>query len=184
LSDGYYVLDPDIGPLVAAQLGEHHQRSGRPVVRLESRAVRRFEFETLVEGHRFWSDESKARGGGGKSPAPLRYFVAGIVMCAEAWVIKVAALRSVPLSGLAAEASAYLEAGDDDPAPNSRGSGRGFDRIELTLRVDTAWPAERDPDVLAVAEDALRLCPAAVSAARAFELRLMVVHNGSEVARK
>ena len=179
-----YTIEPDIAGLVRGQLDDKvRQGSIRSVVSLRCRAVRRFLMQADVEGHRIVTDEPVHGGGSDLAPAPLRYFVAGIVECALIWCVKVAAVEGVEITQLYAEAEAFLEAGTVGLAALSStaevASGRGFDRLVLTVSVTSADPAERVADAV---RKGVRACPAAVTFARAAQLVLQVRHNDQPIA--
>jgi uncharacterized OsmC-like protein len=50
----------------------------------------------MVEGHNFISDEGEEAGGHDAGPAPLRYFLGGIMMCHQVWCVKSAAVAEYP----------------------------------------------------------------------------------------
>lgn len=177
-----YVVDADVAELVRAQLHERagasaEQRHGggskKAVVDLETRAVRRFQVEAAVDGHRFLADEGAHGGGTDTGPAPLRYFVGGIAMCAQVWIVKMGAVAGVPITGLRTRARAFLEPMGDGP--------RGFERIDFTVRIDTNWAEVRDPDLRAAVAAGLNGCPAYVTAARSTRIDVTIVHNGREL---
>jgi uncharacterized OsmC-like protein len=174
-----YTVEPDIADLVRAQLNDNiRQGSNRSVVSMKGRAVRRFIMQAEVEGHRIVTDEPLHGGGTDLAPAPLRYFVAGIVECALIWCVKVAAVESVEITELSAQAEAFLEAGavglDALSSSADVASGRGFDRLALTVSVASDDSPQRVADVV---RKGVRACPAAVTYARGAQLILRVVHN-------
>lgn len=180
---GGYLVEPDISELVQRQANDVARQGGaKPVVVLTSQAVRRFQIETRVEGHRFMTDEPVKGGGSDIAPAPLRYFVAGVLQCIEIWTIKLAALEGLPMTALSATAEAFLEQGtvgvDNLRSAAAVDSGRGFKRLEVTLQLDSDWEQSHDDAVRALVRNAVRGCPAAVTFARAAELSVTPVHNG------
>jgi uncharacterized OsmC-like protein len=177
-----YEVEPDIAELVHAQLNDPARQSGvKPVVVMQSRAVRRYQMEARVEGHRILCDEPPHGGGSDVAPAPLRYFVAGILQCVQIWIVKVAAVEKVAICQLTAAAEAYLERGtvglDALTAAEDTASGRGFERILLHLDVDTN-DATTGEEMAAIVRKGVRACPAAVSFARSATLELQLRHNG------
>jgi uncharacterized OsmC-like protein len=174
-----YTVEPDIADLVRFQLNDTvRQGSNRSVVSMTGRAVRRFVMQAEVEGHRIVTDEPVHGGGTDLAPAPLRYFVAGVVECALIWVVKVAAVEGLEITRLSAEAEAFLEAGtvglDALSSTAEVVSGRGFDRLVLTVSVASDDSPERVADVV---RKGVRACPAAVTYARGAQLDLGVLHN-------
>lgn len=174
-----YSVDADVAELVRAQLQERagasaeQKRCGgskKAVVDLETRAVRRFQVEAAVDGHRFLSDEGAHGGGTDTGPAPLRYFVAGIAMCAQVWIVKMGAVAGVPITGLRTRARAFLEPMGDGP--------RGFERIDFTARIDTDWAEDRDEELRQAVAAGLNGCPAYVTASRSTRIDVTIVHNG------
>ncbi|HEY7065368.1 MAG TPA: OsmC family protein [Chloroflexota bacterium] len=151
----------------AAATGE----PARPVTTVKSRGLQGLQFRATVEGHSFISDEGDHMGGTDAGPAPLRYFLAGIMMCHQVWTVKSAALLDLPIDRIESEIAGYVGASDPDlPA--------GFTRMTLMVTIDSPGRAE---DVTRVVDEATRRCPAFVTAARASRVDLTVVHNGATV---
>lgn len=178
-----YTVEPDIAQLVERQANDAGRQAGtKPVFVMETSAVRRFVLETSVEGHRFLADEPIRGGGSDVGPAPLRYFVAGVVQCLEIWTIKLAALDKIPLTALSSTAKAFLEAGttgvDALRSTDSLSSGRGFRQLDVTLTLDSELDETHDPVISELVRQAARACPAAATFARAAELLITPVHNG------
>src|SRR5439155_15331465 len=86
----------------------------RPVTTVDCKALHGLQFRATVEGHSFISDEGDEAGGHNAGPAPLRYFLAGIMMCHQVWCVKSAAVADVELSRLEGEISGYIESGTGD----------------------------------------------------------------------
>jgi uncharacterized OsmC-like protein len=172
-----YTLAEDLHGIVERQLRRRTAESTGVPTRLpfqvESRSVHRFQMEAFVEGHRLLADEGRGGGGTDIAPAPMRYFVAGILLCAQVWVVKMAALRDVPLRSVRCRGVSLLE-----PTGHDAPDGRGFSRIELTVELKTGWDEGSDDVIRAVVEDGVRACPAAVTAGRGAELVVFAVHNG------
>ncbi len=94
-------INPNMKQLVQRQLEERGTRTAgqpvRPVTTVKSKALHDLQFRASVEGHVFISDERESAGGTDAGPAPLRYFLAGIMMCHQVWCVKSAALADVRL---------------------------------------------------------------------------------------
>jgi uncharacterized OsmC-like protein len=132
----------------------------------------------MVEGHNFISDEGDEAGGHDAGPAPLRYFLGGIMMCHQVWCVKSAAVADVQLGRLEGEISGYVEPGGGDA---DREVERGFLRITYRVIVESPNP----PDAIrSIVDAATRRCPAFVSAARAIPIELTILHNEQDLGAK
>jgi uncharacterized OsmC-like protein len=183
---GRYRVEEDIAELVRDQLTDPVRQGGaKPVVTMSCRAVRRYLMEATVEGHRIVTDEPLHGGGTDLAPAPLRYFVAGVLECMLIWCVKVAAIEQVSITDLSAEAEAYLEPGTVGlhalSATEPIATGRGFARLELRITVGTD-DGTSDERLLDVVRKGIRACPSAVTFARSATVELAVTHNGSALA--
>jgi len=143
----------------------------RPVTTVNCRALYGLQFRAMVEGHSFIADEGEEVGGHDAGPAPLRYFLAGIMMCHQVWCVKSAAVDDVELTRLEGEISGFIEAGGGDPEVETE---RGFARITYKVTVESPNPANA---IQSIVEAATRRCPAFVSAARSIPIELTILHN-------
>src|ERR1041384_5608680 len=150
----------------------------RPVPTVHCKALYGLQFRATVEGHSFISDEGDEVGGHDAGPAPLRYFLAGIMMCHQVWCVKSAAVAEVQLDRLAGEISGFIEAGGGDA---DQEVARGFDLIKYTVTVESPGAADA---VHGLVDAATRRCPAFVSAARGIPIELTIVHNGQNRGAK
>ena len=167
-------INPNMKQLVERQLEERGTRTPgpvRPVTTVKSKALHDLQFRASVEGHVFISDERESAGGTDAGPAPLRYFLAGIMMCHQVWCVKSAALADVRLENLESEISGYLAQGD------SPGKG-GFERATFTVTIDSPSPPEEVKKVVARASEH---CAAFVTFSRAARIELTLMHNGQKV---
>jgi uncharacterized OsmC-like protein len=167
-------VDPNMKQLVQRQLEERGQRTPgppRPVTTVKSKALHDLQFRASVEGHVFISDEREAAGGSDAGPAPLRYFLAGIMMCHQVWTVKGAALADVKLDNLECEISGYVA------RPNSPRKG-GFERATLLVTIDSPNPADEVKKVVAKASES---CNAFVTFARGARIEVTLVHNGQKI---
>ncbi|HLH22232.1 MAG TPA: OsmC family protein [Chloroflexota bacterium] len=143
----------------------------RPVTTVKSRGLQGLQFRATVEGHSFISDEGEQMGGTDAGPAPLRYFLAGIMMCHQVWTVKSAALLDLQIDRIESEISGYVGASSPDLPP-------GFTRMTLTVAIDSPNRAE---EVTRIVDEATRRCPAFVTAARGSRIDVTVEHNGQVV---
>src|SRR5712692_8747119 len=94
-------VDPGLKQIVQHQLAERGARPAgqaeRPITTVKGQALFDLQFRATVEGHSFISDERESGGGHDAGPAPLRYFLAGIMLCHQVWVVKSAALLDLKL---------------------------------------------------------------------------------------
>jgi uncharacterized OsmC-like protein len=149
-----------------------------PVTTVKCKALHGLQFRAMVEGHNFISDEGEEAGGHDAGPAPLRYFLGGIMMCHQVWCVKSAAVANMQIDRLEGEISGYVEAGDGDADKESE---RGFARITYTVTVRSPNPSEA---IESCVEAATRRCPAFVSAARAIPVELTIMHNEKSLGTK
>src|ERR1700752_1607918 len=135
-------IDPHMKQLVQRQLEERSQRAPgpeRPVTTVKSKALHDLQFRASVEGHVFISDERESAGGSDAGPAPLRYFLAGIMMCHQVWCVKSAAVTDVQLDNLQGEISGFVEAGGSEGGEEK---DRGFDLIKYTVTIQSPNSAD------------------------------------------
>ena len=143
----------------------------RPVTTVNCRALHGLQFRATVEGHSFIADEGEEVGGHDAGPAPLRYFLAGIMMCHQVWCVKSAAVVDVNLTRLDGEISGFIEPGGGDPDVETE---RGFSRITYKVTIESPNPPNA---IQAIVDAATRRCPAFVSAARSIPIELTILHN-------
>jgi uncharacterized OsmC-like protein len=171
-------INPDLKQLVQRQLEERGTRTPgqaeRPVTTVKSRALHDLQFRASVEGHHFLSDERESSGGTDAGPAPLRYFLAGVMMCHQVWCVKNAALADVRLDNLEGEISGYVARGD---SPRKG----GFDRATFTVAIESPSSPE---DIKKLVARASEQCTAFVTFARAARIEVTVMHNGKKVEER
>lgn len=175
-------VDPALKEIVRKQLSERSAPSAeppRPVTTVKSRALIDLQFRATVEGHEFISDEREEGGGHDAGPAPLRYFLGGIMMCHQVWTVKSAAYADVTLDDLEGEISGYVERGA--PAGATPEEGRGFSK--LTFRVSVKSPNGPD-EIKRVIAEASRRCAAFVTVARSTQVDVTVIHNGATIEQR
>jgi uncharacterized OsmC-like protein len=170
-----FKVEPNLKEIATRQLTQRRARKEgeprRPVTTVECKALHGLQFRALVEGHNFISDEGEEAGGHDAGPAPLRYFLGGIMMCHQVWCVKSAAVADLQIDRLEGEISGFVEAGGGD---GDKEVERGFDLIKYTVTV--ASPNSADA-IQSVVEAATRRCPAFVSAVRAIPIELTIMHN-------
>ena len=177
-----FKVEPNLKEIATRQLTQRRARkegeSQRPVTTVKCKALHGLQFRAMVEGHNFISDEGEEAGGHDAGPAPLRYFLGGIMMCHQVWCVKSAAVADIQLSKLEGEISGYVEAGGGDA---EREVERGFSRITYTVAIESSSPPEA---VQSIVEAATRRCPAFVSASRAIPIELTILHNEKNLGAK
>ncbi len=170
-----FKVEANLKEIATRQLGQRRARKEgeprRPVTTVHCKALYGLQFRATVEGHSFISDEGDEVGGHDAGPAPLRYFLAGIMMCHQVWCVKSAAVADVRLDRLEGEISGFIEAGGGDATKEIE---RGFDLIKYTVTVESPDGADA---VQGIVDAATRRCPAFVSAARSIPIELTIVHN-------
>ena len=160
-------IDPHLKEVVRKQLEERSDRVGpakRPLTTVKGTALLDLQFRAQVEGHSFISDERQSAGGHDAGPAPMRYFVSGIMLCHKVWVVKTAALMDLPLERLEGEISWYA----DEPIP----------RIVYTVTIDSA---NSNDDIRTIVQAGAKGCPAFRAMERAARIEVGVVHNGTRI---
>ena len=169
-------INPNLKQLVQRQLEERGSRkpgeAPRPVTTVKSKALHDVQFRATVEGHSFISDEREAGGGSDAGPAPLRYFLAGVMMCHQVWTVKSAALADVRLDRLEGEISGYVAHAN---GTQSRG---GFERVTFTVAIDSPSPAEEVKKIVAQASER---CAAFVTVGRGSRIELTLMQNGKKI---
>ena len=177
-----FKVEPNLKEIATRQLTQRRARKEgepqRPVTTVKCRALHGLQFRAVVEGHNFISDEGEEAGGHDAGPAPLRYFLGGIMMCHQVWCVKSAAVADVQLSRLEGEISGFVEAGGGD---SDREVERGFSRITYQVNIESPNPAEA---VQSIVDAATRRCPAFVSASRAIPIELTILHNDKNLGVK
>ena len=168
-------INPSMKQLVQRQLEERGTRTPgqpvRPVTTVKSKALHNLQFRASVEGHVFISDERESAGGTDAGPAPLRYFLAGIMMCHQVWCVKSAALADVRLENLEGEISGYVAQGD---SPRKG----GFERATFTVTIDSPNSPE---EVKKIVGRASEHCTSFVTFARAARIEVTLIHNGQKI---
>lgn len=150
----------------------------RPVTTVNCKALHGLQFRATVEGHSFVSDEGDEAGGHDGGPAPLRYFLAGVMMCHQVWCVKSAAVADVQLDRLDGQVSGFVEAGGNEGGEEKE---RGFDLITYTVTIQSPNSADA---IQAIVEAATKRCPAFVSASRAIPIEVTIVHNENNLGMK
>ena len=177
-----FKVEPNLREIALRQLTQRRARKEgepqRPVTTVRCKALHGLQFRAMVEGHNFISDEGDEVGGHDAGPAPLRYFLGGIMMCHQVWCVKSAAVADVQIGRLEGEISGYVEAGGGDADKEIE---RGFARITYTVTVDSSNPSDA---IQSIVEAATRRCPAFVSAARAIPIELTILHNEKNLGTK
>jgi uncharacterized OsmC-like protein len=175
-------VEANLKEIATRQLSQRRARKEgeprRPVTTVHCKALHGLQFRATVEGHDFISDEGDEVGGHDAGPAPLRYFLAGIMMCHQVWCVKSAAVADVRLDRLEGEISGFIEAGGGDA---NKEAERGFDLIKYTVTLESPDSADA---VQGIVDAATRRCPAFVSAARSIPIELTILQNGQNRGAK
>ena len=177
-----FKVEPNLKDIATRQLTQRRMRKEgeprRPVTTVNCKALHGLQFRATVEGHSFISDESDEAGGHDAGPAPLRYFLAGIMMCHQVWCVKSAAVADVQLHRLGGEIAGFIEAGGGD---GEREVERGFDLIKYKVTVESPNPPEA---IQSIVEAATRRCPAFVTAARSTPIEVTILHNDKSLGQR
>jgi uncharacterized OsmC-like protein len=172
-------ISPALKGIVERQLSERSARPAgeapRPVTTVKSTALFDVQFRATVEGHEFISDEGEHGGGHDAGPAPLRYFLAGIMMCHQVWLVKSSAVEGVQLDRLECQIAGYVGPVDtSDPLDRNC-----FTRLEHLVDVDSPNSAA---DVQRVVELAAHRCAAFVAIKQTVPIDMTIQHNGVKIA--
>jgi uncharacterized OsmC-like protein len=175
-----FKVEANLKEIAARQLTQRRARkegeAHRPVTTVNCKALHGLQFRATVEGHSFISDEGDEAGGHDAGPAPLRYFLAGIMMCHQVWCVKSSAVADVQLDRLQGEISGFVEAGDAGKEVE-----RGFDLIKYMVTIESPNSAD---GIQSIVEDATRRCPAFVSATRSIPIEVTILHNQQNLGMK
>jgi uncharacterized OsmC-like protein len=173
-----------IDPGVKEELLERIEKRGREtspkgaVIKVKSRVIHHFQQKAEADGFAFISDEGANVGGYGAGPAPLRYFLAGVMMCHQVWCVKAAALLDARLDSVEGSIGGHLS---PDGAYSKEDVENFFEKISYEVAIGSPEPAEK---VIAVVEKAGLRCPAFGTVRVAVPIDLKVVHNGNVILEK
>lgn len=165
-----YSMSSRLKGLFEKQAEERKDRSGpakRPITTVKGTGLFDVQFRAEVEGHSFISDERESSGGHDAGPAPMRYFVTGVMFCHQVWMVKKAALMGMTMTKLDGEISWW----NDIPTP----------RIVYKVMVDSD---RSDEDVRTIVEAGAKGCNAFKAVEKATKIDLSVVHNGKAIMEK
>ncbi len=141
-----FKVEANLKDIATRQLSQRRARKAgeprRPVTTVNCKALHGLQFRAKVEGHSFISDEGDEAGGHDAGPAPLRYFLAGIMMCHQVWCVKSAAVADVQLDRLEGEIAGFVEPGGGDA---EREVERGFDLIKYKVTVESPNLPDHSP---------------------------------------
>ena len=170
-------IDPGIKEELLERI-EKRSREKSPqggVVKVQSRVIHHFQMKAEADGFAFISDEGERVGGYGAGPAPLRYFLAGVMMCHQVWCVKAAALLDVAIEGVEGSIAGHLSALG---AYSKEDIDSQFEKISYEVKI-----ASREPDdkIIAVVRKAGIRCPAFGTVRLAVPIDLKVVHNGKAI---
>ena len=174
-----FKVEANLKEIATRQLSQRRARKEgeprRPVTTVNCKALHGLQFRATVEGHEFISDEGDEAGGHDAGPAPLRYFLGGIMMCHQVWCVKSAAVADVQLDRLEGEIAGFVETGGGDA---EKEVARGFDLIKYKVTVNSPNPSEA---IQSIVEAATRRCPAFVTAARSTPIEVTILHNDKDL---
>ncbi|HEY4134568.1 MAG TPA: OsmC family protein [Alphaproteobacteria bacterium] len=163
-------IGPHLKEVARKQVAERSERSGpsdRALTTVKGTALLDLQFRAQVEGHSFIADERKSAGGHDAGPAPMRYFVAGIMLCHKVWMVKTAAMLDLQIESLEGEMSWF----NDSPIP----------RIVYKIMVASSQP---DADIVKMAEGGASGCPSFKVMERAARIEVTLQHNGKQIFEK
>jgi len=177
-----FKVEANLKEIATRQLSQRRARKEgeprRPVTTVNCKALHGLQFRATVEGHEFISDEGDEAGGHDAGPAPLRYFLGGIMMCHQVWCVKSAAVADVQLDRLEGEIAGFVEAGGGD---TDKEAERGFDLIKYKVTVNSP---NQPAAIQSIVEAATRRCPAFVTAARSTPIEVTILHNEKDLGMR
>lgn len=176
MSTSRYSVDADLKALAERQLAALFARGiddePKLVTTVQVEALQNLQLRATVEGHSFVSDEPMPKGGHDAGPAPLRYFLGGLVMCHQVWFIKAAVRRGLEIEKLSGEISAF--SGSMVPVDSGH-PGRPLNRFDYRINVVSPnTPGE----LLDATDEAVRFCPAMATVLLSTPMRLSLTVNG------
>ncbi len=144
----------------------------RKSVRISARIIENYfkEAET-ASGFKFFADEAVERGGTGRAPYPLEYFVGGFALCELSIYARAASVLKVPIKALEIQVEGYF----DHRGNVGMGRSRGFDSIRYDVRIESS---ESEDKIRRLASFVDRSCPAYNSLRRGVKLIRRVLLNG------
>lgn len=163
-------INPHIKDVAQRQVAERSGRVGpseRALTTVKGTALGDLQFRAQVEGHSFISDERQSVGGRDAGPAPMRYFLSGVMLCHKVWMVKTAALKDLELGSLEGEISWY----NNVPIP----------RIVYRITIESG---HSDDDIREVVEGGAKGCVAFKTMERAARIEVTATHNGVIVLEK
>jgi uncharacterized OsmC-like protein len=170
-----------IDPGVKEELVERIEKRSREkapvggVVKVQSRVIHHFQMKAEADGFVFILDGGERVGGHGAGPAPLRYFLAGVMMCHQVWCVKGAALLDVELEGVEGSIGGHLSALG---AYSKEDVDSQFEKISYEVRIASR---EADEKIIAVVRKASARCPAFGTVRLAVPIDMKVLHNGNVI---
>lgn len=148
------------------------------VIKVKSRVIHHLQMKAEADGFAFISDEGERVGGYGAGPAPLRYFLAGVLMCHQVWCVKSAALLDARLDSVEGSIDGHLSA---EGSYSKEDVGSKFERLSYEMTVSSPEPPDK---IRAVVEKANLRCPAFGTVSLAVPIDLKVVHNGKVILER
>ena len=173
-------IDPGVKEELLERIAKRSQdKSPRgSVIKVKSRVIHHMQMKAEADGFAFISDEGETVGGYGAGPAPLRYFLAGVMMCHQVWCVKAAALLDARLESVEGNINGHLS---PDGAYSKEDMENFFERISYEVAISSP---EEPAKIIAVVEKACLRCPAFGTVKLAVPIDLKVVHNGNVILEK
>lgn len=168
------LVEPSLKGLVQRQLARQSapsRPSAEPGFTVKSTALAGLLFRAQVEGHSFISDHGIKSGGLDAGPAPMRYFLAGLMMCHQTWTLKSAALLDLQLDRLEGEMASYRDASEPD----------GSTRISYKVLIEST---HSDGDVETVVDQATHRCGAFRLIQNVRPIDVTISHNGKMILER
>lgn len=145
------------------------------VIKVKSRAIHHLQTKAEADGFAFVSDEGERVGGFGAGPAPLRYFLAGVLMCHQVWCIKSAALLDVRIDSLKGSINGHLSTMGSYTKEDADSS---FEKLSYEIDMESPDSSEQ---IAATVKKACRRCPAFGTVKLAVPIEMIVNHNGKKI---
>ncbi|MGH7827204.1 MAG: OsmC-related (seleno)protein [Candidatus Binatia bacterium] len=173
-----------IDPGVKEELLERIEKRSREkspkggLIKVKSRVIHHMQMKAEADGFAFISDEGENVGGYGAGPAPLRYFLAGVMMCHQVWCVKAAALLDARIESVEGNIGGHLS---PDGAYSKEDIENFFEKISYEVAINSP---EEPAKIIAVVEKAGLRCPAFGTVNLAVPIDLKVIHNGNIILER
>jgi uncharacterized OsmC-like protein len=173
-------IDPGVKEELLERIEQksHEKDPKGTTIKVKSRVLHHFQIKAEADGFAFISDEGERVGGYGTGPAPLRYFLAGVMMCHQVWCVKAAALLDTRLDSVEGEIGGHL-------SPYGSYAKEDMENFFEKISYEVSFTSpEESRKIIAVVEKASLRCPAFGTVRLAVPIDLKVLHNGNVITER